>query len=134
MSTAQDGRSAAVPVELLTEGTTSVDVAPGETVQVSLGTGSQGIGDDWGDVSISDDAVATAEVVRGDRVATTSAGSDAPGGEIPFAVAIEGHAPGTTTVRVLYCTRTAIAEGCDQSKGTKEAPVAPAELTVTVSE
>lgn len=129
----QDGPTPA-DVELLPEGTTTVDLAPGESIQVSLGTGNQGIGDDWGVVANSAETVATAEVVRGDDVAVEGAESDAPGSETPFAVAVDAHTPGTTTVRVLYCTRTKVAEGCDQSKGTKDAPVGPIELTITVAE
>ncbi|MEE1650474.1 hypothetical protein V1260_06680 [Brachybacterium sp. J144] len=44
----------------------------------------------------------------------------------------EGVAPGTTTVRVLYGTRAEIEEGCDQDQGTRQAPVDPVEITVTV--
>ncbi|WP_246957249.1 hypothetical protein [Brachybacterium sp. Marseille-Q7125] len=44
-----------------------------------------------------------------------------------------GASPGSTTIRVLYCTRSKIVEGCDQDKGTREPPVEPVEITVTVT-
>lgn len=118
--------------ELLPQGTTEVQLAVGETAQVSLGEGSQGVGDDWGVVSQTDDAVAEAGVVMDEEVFGTEDGEDAPGASMPYAVELTGQEPGTTTVRVLYCTRTEIAEGCDQSKGTLDAPVAPVEITVVV--
>ncbi|GAB2542034.1 hypothetical protein [Brachybacterium huguangmaarense] len=121
---------------LLEEGTTEVEIGAGETVQVSLGIGTQGVGDMWGVVSQTDEDVADAEVVLGAEVAGQPARNPLspgpPGSSSPFAVELTGKEPGTTTVRVLYCTRTAIAEGCDQSQGTLEAPVDPVEITVTV--
>lgn len=126
------GNGSGGDVELLPEGTTEVQLAVGETAQVSLGEGSQGVGDDWGVVSQTDDAVAEAEVVMDEEVSGTEEGEDAPGASMPYAVELTGREPGTTTVRVLYCTRAEIAEDCDQSKGTLEAPVAPVEITVVV--
>lgn len=117
---------------LLEEGTTEVEVDTGETVQVSLGSGSQGIGDAWGVVSQTDDAVAEAQVVMDEEVLGAEGGEEAPGASMPYAVEITGLAAGTSTVRVLYCTRAEIAEDCDQSQGTLEPPVAPVEITVTV--
>ena len=118
--------------ELLAQGTTEVRLAVGETAQVSLGEGSQGVGDDWGVISKTDDAVAEAEVVMGEEVHGTDGDEGAPGASTVYAVELTGQDPGTTTVRVLYCTRTAIAEECDQSKGTLEPPVDPVEITVVV--
>lgn len=118
--------------ELLPEGTTEVHVAVGESAQVSLGLGSQGVGDDWGVVSLTDDAVAEAEVVMDEEVIGTEEGGDAPGASMPYAVELTGVEAGTTTVRVLYCTRSEIAEDCDQSSGTLEPPVDPVEITVVV--
>lgn len=117
---------------LLEQGTAEVELAVGESAQVSLGEGSQGVGDDWGVVSQTDASVASAEVVMDEEVHGTAEGEQAPGATMPFAVELTGLAPGTTTVRVLYCTRTEIAEGCDQSHGTLEPPVDPVEITVTV--
>lgn len=118
--------------ELLPQGTTEVHLAVGETAQVSLGEGSQGVGDDWGVISQTDDAVAAAEVVMDEEVFGAEQGEDAPGASMPYAVELTGEQAGTTTVRVLYCTRTEIAEDCDQSKGTLDAPVEPVEITVVV--
>lgn len=121
---------------LLPQGTTAVQVAPGETVQVSLAEGSTGIGDDWGVVAISDDAVVGADVAIGSAVFGQPPPTDdggASGGTSAFAVELEGLAPGEATVRVLYCTRTKVAEGCDQTQGTLDAPVDPVEITVTVT-
>ncbi|ATG50658.1 hypothetical protein CFK38_03330 [Brachybacterium vulturis] len=117
---------------LLVQGTTEVQLAVGETAQVSLGEGSQGIGDDWGVISQTDATVAEASVVMDEEVFGTDEGQDAPGASMPYAVELTGRQPGTTTVRVLYCTRTEIAEDCDQSQGTLDAPVAPVEITVVV--
>ncbi|EWS81003.1 hypothetical protein BF93_00655 [Brachybacterium phenoliresistens] len=117
---------------LLEQGTTEVDLAVGESAQISLGEGSQGVGDAWGVVSETDSAVASAEVVMDEEVHGTEQGEDAPGATMPYAVEVTGLAPGTTTVRVLYCTRSEIAEDCDQSQGTLEPPVDPVEITVTV--
>lgn len=128
--------------ELLPEGTDRVDLEVGETAQVSLGEGSQGVGDAWGLAEQNDDGVAdtggiaTAEVVLGDDVVGSSGGDggeEKPGASMTYAVELTGTAPGTTTVRVLYCTRTkTFTEECDQSNGTKEPPVEPVEITVTV--
>ncbi|WP_394213882.1 hypothetical protein [Brachybacterium vulturis] len=117
---------------LLVQGTTEVQLAVGETAQVSLGEGSQGVGDDWGVISQTDATVAEASVVMDEEVFGTEDGQDAPGASMPYAVELTGQQPGTSTVRVLYCTRTEIAEDCDQSKGTLDAPVAPVEITVVV--
>lgn len=117
---------------LLVQGTTEVQLAVGETAQVSLGEGSQGVGDDWGVISQTDATVAEASVVMDEEVFGTDEGQDAPGTSMPYAVELTGQQPGTTTLRVLYCTRTEIAEDCDQSQGTLDAPVAPVEITVVV--
>lgn len=120
---------------LLPKGTTEVELAVGETVQVSLGQGSPGVGDTWGVVSQTDESTASADVEIGDAVFGTAPGTETPapvGGSRPYAVELTGVGPGTTTVRVLYCTRAAIAEGCDQSQGTLDPPVDPVEITVTV--
>lgn len=114
------------------QGTTEVELAVGETVQVSLGEGSQGVGDDWGVISQTDESVAEAEVVMDENVVGAEEGQDAPGVSMPYAVELTGLDSGTTTVRVLYCTRAEIAEDCDQSKGTLDPPVDPVEITVTV--
>lgn len=118
--------------ELLAQGTAEVHLAVGETAQISLGEGSQGVGDDWGVVSQTDEAVAAAEVVMGEEVHGTAEAEDAPGASMPYAVELTGERAGTTTVRVLYCTRAAIAEDCDQSTGTLDPPVDPVEITVVV--
>ena len=123
---------------LLPEGTTELLIESGETVQVDLGEGSQGVGDMWGVVSQTNENAATVEVVLGEKVFGTphrdpSDTPAPPGSSTRFAVEITGREPGTSTVRVLYCARAEIAEGCDQSTGTKEAPVDPVEITVTVT-
>lgn len=135
--TAQQTSASEVEGTLLEEGTTEVELSVGEIVQVSLGSGSPGIGDDWGVISQTEDGVVDAEVVSGGSVIDgggDARGDDgeAPGSETPFSVELEGVASGTSTVRVLYCTRSPIEEGCDQDKGTREAPVVPVEITVTV--
>ena len=90
------------------------------------------MGDDWGVISQSEDGVVSADVVLDEDVFGAGDGSDEPGSSMPYAVQLRGEAPGTSTVRVLYCTRTAIAEDCDQSQGTLEPPVDPVEIAVTV--
>ncbi len=133
LSPGEPGTPSASPTgTLLEQGTTEVELGAGELAQVSLGEGSQGIGDAWGVVSQSDDSVAQAEIVMDEEVLGAEEGEDAPGASMPYAVQITGLAPGTSTVRVLYCTRAEITEGCDQSQGTLEPPVAPIEITVTV--
>lgn len=121
---------------LLPEGTTEVEVTAGEIVQVSLPEGSLGVGDFWGVISVSAPDVAGAEVAIGERVFGVEPSEREPapaGGTQQFAVEIEGLAPGESTVRVLYCTRTkTVSEDCDQSQGTLEAPVDPVEIVVRV--
>lgn len=114
------------------QGTTEVEIGVGETTQVSLGDGSPGIGDDWGVISQTDDSVVDAEVVLGENVYGATGVEDAPGSSTPFAVELTGLASGSTQVRVLYCTRTEIADDCDQSIGTLDPPVDPVEIVVTV--
>jgi len=130
--TAQQTSATEVEGTLLEEGTTEVELSVGEIVQVSLGSGSPGIGDDWGVISQTEDGVVDAEVVSGDSVIDGDDDAAAPGSATPFSVELEGVASGTSTVRVLYCTRSQIEEECDQDTGTREAPVAPVEITVTV--
>lgn len=122
------------PGRLEPEGTTEVTVAPGEAVQVSLPDGSTGVGDMWGVVSVSDPAVAEADVEIGSGVFGQPPSSPNPtvGGSSPFSVEITGKAAGEAKIRVLYCTRTEVEEGCDQSQGTLDAPVEPVEITVRV--
>jgi hypothetical protein len=121
---------------LLPQGTTEVEVAAGQSVQVSLPEGSLGVGDYWGVISVEDPAIAEAAVVIGERVVGVEPdepGVDAPGGTSQFAVEVDGLEPGETTVRVLYCTRTKeVSEDCDQSDGTLEPPVEPVEIVVRV--
>lgn len=129
---AEDPTSGPAGGTLHEQGTTEVEIAVGETAQVSLGEGSQGVGDAWGVISQTEESVASADVVLGEDVYGTGGGQDAPGASMPYAVELTGIEAGTTTVRVLYCTRAEIAEGCDQSKGTLDPPVDPVEITVTV--
>ena len=120
---------------LLPEGTTEVEMAADETVQVALPEGSLGVGDYWDVVSVEDDAIVEADVAIGeDVVGELPSGTDEEeGGPQAFAVEVTGLAPGETTVRVLYCTRTrTVSEGCDQSEGTLEPPVEPVEIRVRV--
>ena len=120
---------------LLPEGTTEVEVAADETVQVALPEGSLGVGDYWDVVSVADDTIIDADVAIGeDVVGELPSGNDEEvGGSQAFAVEVTGLAPGETTVRVLYCTRTrTVSEGCDQSQGTLEPPVEPVEIRVRV--
>ena len=123
-------------VTLLGEGTTEVDVQAGGVVQVSLPEGSLGVGDYWGVISVADPSVAEAEVAIGEEVYGVAPSTEEPdntGGTQQFAVEIQALAPGETTVRVLYCTRTReVSEGCDQSHGTLDAPVDPVEIAVRV--
>lgn len=129
---AEDPTSGPAEGTLHDQGTTEVEIAVGETAQVSLGEGSQGVGDAWGVISQTEESVASADVVLDEDVYGTGVGEDAPGSSMPYAVELTGLDAGTTTVRVLYCTRAEIAEGCDQSKGTLDPPVDPVEITVTV--
>ena len=137
--------------DLLAEGTETVSLEVGETAQVDLGEWSPGVGDDWGPVPSADgdaaaggtaegvaaedgtvdDGVATARVVTSSEVFGVRERHDdgSTGGSYPYAIELTGLAPGTSTVRVIYCYRTAITEGCDQ--GARD--IDPIELTVTVS-
>ena len=122
---------------LLPEGTTEVTVAPGETVQVSLGTGNIGVGDAWDVINETEPDVASADVVTGDAVSgytTPEESQGAVGDFSPFAVEITGEQAGTSTITVQYCTRTKVAPDCDQTQGTLDAPVDPIDVTVTVTE
>ena len=118
---------------LLPEGTTEVEVAADETVQVALPKGSLGVGDYWGVVSVEDDSIIEADVAIGEDVVgeLPSDTDEEEGGTQAFAVEVTGLSPGETTVRVLYCTGTrTVSEGCDQSQGTLEPPVDPVEIRV----
>lgn len=120
---------------LLPEGTTEVEVTANETVQVALPEGSLGVGDYWGVVSVGDDSIIEADVAIGQDVVgeLPSDTVEEVGGPQAFAVEVTGLAPGETTVRVLYCTRTrTVSEDCDQSEGTLEPPVDPVEIRVRV--
>ena len=86
-----------------------MDVAPGDTVQVSLPEGSLGVGDYWGVVSVDDPSVAGADVAIGEAVfgvEPAAEGTHSTGGNQQFAVEIRGLTAGETTVRTLYCTQT----------------------------
>lgn len=127
--------------DLLAEGTDEVSIEVGETVQVDLGQWSPGVGDDWGAVPVTDDStgehgtvddgIVTAGVVMNSEVFGVRERRDGPeaGGSFPYAVELTGVAPGTSTVRLVYCYRTNIAEDCDQ--GPRD--IDPIELTVTVT-
>ena len=120
---------------LLPEGTTEVEVAADETVQVALPKGSLGVGDYWGVVSVEDDSIIEADVAIGEYVVgeLPSDTDEEEGGTQAFAVEVTGLSPGETTVRVLYCKRTrTVSERCDQSEGTLETPVEPVEIRVRV--
>lgn len=120
---------------LLPEGTTEVEVAADETVQVALQEGSLGIGDYWDVVSVKDDSIIEADVAIGeDVVGELPSDTDGEvGGAQAFAVKVTGPTPGEATVRVLHCTRTrAVSEGFDQSEGALEMPVDPVEIRVRV--
>lgn len=103
-------------------------MAVGKTAQVDLGAVSPGVGDAWGVTAVSDPAIAEAEVVLADRVFGVDPTQQPPGSSVPGAVALTGLAPGTTTVHVVYCYRSAVAEGCDQGPN----PTAPIDIAVTV--
>lgn len=121
---------------LLPEGTTEVQVEAGESMQVALPEGALGVGDYWGVISVSDPAVAEADVVIGENVVgeMPRESGDEEGGPQAFAVEISGLQEGEATVRVLYCTRTReVSEGCDQEYGTLDAPVEPVEIQVSVT-
>ena len=117
---------------LLPEGTTEVEMAADETVQVALPEGSLGVGDYWDVVSVEDDSIVEADVAIGeDVVGELTSDDEEEGGSQAFAVEVTGLSPGETTVRVLYCTGTrTVSEGCDQSQGTLEPPVDPVEIRV----
>ena len=136
-SPAPTSEQASTPREgtLLPEGTTEVEVAADETVQVALPEGSLGVGDYWDVISVEDDSVIEADVAIGEDVVgePPSDTDDETGGTQAFAVEVTGLSAGETTVRVLYCTRTrTVSEGCDQSQGTLEPPVDPVEIRVKV--
>lgn len=116
---------------LLDVGTTEVELEVGQSLQVDLGWWSPGVGDDWGVVSQTAPEIADAEVVMGSGVVGERRRRDdaAGGGDAHYAVEITGLAPGTTTVRTLYCWRDGIEEGCEQAPNT---PIDPVEITVTV--
>ncbi len=120
---------------LLPEGTSDIELTVGETVQVRLPDGSVGVGDHWGVLDTSDPSVVRADVAIGSSV-IGSQPNRSDGGTEPvqqFAIEVTGLEPGTSTVTVLYCTRTReVSKDCDQSQGTLEGPVEPVELSVTV--
>ncbi|MGO2194419.1 hypothetical protein ACT3SQ_00555 [Brachybacterium sp. AOP42-C2-15] len=127
--------------DLLPEGTDEVSIEVGETAQVALGDWSPGVGDDWGAVPAAegvsrengrvDDGVVMARVLMNSEVFGVPERRDTggTGGEFPYAVELTGLAPGTSTVRIVHCYRTEIAEDCDQ--GPRD--IDPIELTVTVT-
>lgn len=120
-------------VERLPQGTREVTVQVGETAQVSLGWINPSIGDIWSVYEVNPEGIAAAKVVKGENVVGGSS-PDAPGSGTFGAVEIMGEKAGTTTVTVLYCTRTEVEPGCDQSLGTLTPPVEPLEIEVTVTE
>lgn len=83
-------------------------------------------------VSVEDDSIIDADVAIGeDVVGKLPSGSDEVGGSQAFAVEVTGLAPGETTVRMPYCTRTRTVDmGCDQ--GMLEPPVDPVKIRVRV--
>lgn len=117
-------------------GTDTLTLAVGEGTQVALAAVRPGVGEAWGVVSADPPGVVTAQVVHGAAVI----GQHAPdagrpprvGGPVATAVAVRALAPGTATVRVLFCFRSAIEEGCDQGQAYGLDPVAPVLITVTV--
>ncbi|WP_114853657.1 hypothetical protein [Brachybacterium sp. YJGR34] len=114
---------------MLPEGARTVDLDVGETVQVSFGEFSPGVGDDWGVVREEPEGVVDATMVAGSDVAGVDDADEAPGSSTPLALELTGEAAGTTTVHTLYCYRTAVEEDCDQGPG---GPVEPRLITVTV--
>lgn len=80
---------------LLPEGTTEVEVAADETVQVALPEGSLGVGDYWDVVSVEDDSLVKADVAIGeDVVGELPYDTDEEvGGPQAFAVEVTGLAP-----------------------------------------
>ncbi len=119
--------------EPLPRGTEEVTIGVGETVQVDLGHWSPGVGDSWGVLPQEDEeGTLEAHVVMNSEVFGVRERRDGPeaGGEFPYAVELTGLAPGTSTVRIQYCYRTAITEDCEQRP--HEDRVAPLEIDVTV--
>ncbi|MDN5822187.1 MAG: hypothetical protein L0H74_09800 [Brachybacterium sp.] len=116
--------------DLQPEGTDEVTIGIGETTQVDLGTWSPGVGDDWGVPTQIEGGAVDAHVVMNSEVFGVRDRRDEPGtgGSFPYAVELTGLEPGTSTVRIIYCYRTPIAEDCDQ--GPHE--IDPLEITVTV--
>ncbi|HEX7349781.1 hypothetical protein [Brachybacterium sp.] len=116
----------------LPRGTEDVTIEAGETVQVDLGSWSPGVGDDWGVLPQAQEGTLEARVVMNSEVFGVRERRDRPeaGGELPYAVELTGLAPGTSTVRIQYCYRTAITEDCEQRP--HEDRVAPLEIDVTV--
>lgn len=127
--------------DLLAEGTDEVSIEVGETAQVDLGEWSPGVGDAWGAVPVAEgdtgengivnNGVVVAGVVMNSEVFGVRERRDGPegGGSFPYAVELTGVAPGTSTVRIVYCYRTEITEDCDQGPRN----IDPIELTVTVT-
>lgn len=116
------------------EVTRAVTVARGETIRIALPNGNPSVGDQWGVVSSSEPAVAHAEVHVEPKEKPSPGAPPMVGGPAAFSVQIRGDHPGSTTIRVLYCTRSVIKEGCDQSHGRLKPPVEPREYRVTVTE
>lgn len=115
--------------EPLPLGTTDVELSVGETAQVALGEWSPGVGDGWGVVSQTDEAVLEAvDVFTGGRVFGETERDLGDGASLPHAVEVTGAARGVSTVRVIYCYRDTIVEGCDQ--GPRD--IEPIEITVAV--
>lgn len=80
---------------LLPEGTTEVEVAADETVQVALPKGSLGVGDYWDVVSVEDDSIIEADIAIGEDVVSEypSDTDEEVGGTQAFAVEVTGLAP-----------------------------------------
>lgn len=114
--------------------TIQIAVAVGESAQLGLGSLNPSVGDNWGVVSQQPSGLVEARTVTGDRVfghTPSPSEASATGLSTVGAIQITGLKPGTTKLKVIYCYRSEVREGCDQGYA-KGAEYQPKIITVTV--
>lgn len=114
--------------------TRRVEIAVGEKAHIGLGRVNTSVGDNYGAVSQQPSGIVDAEFVTGTEVMGHRKPlfeEEKDGASTDGAIQFTGLKPGTATVRIIYCFRDVIREGCNRgySKGTKNQPFS---VTVTV--
>lgn len=114
--------------------TSQIEVAVGQSAQLGLGEMNLSVGDGWGVVSQQPSGIVEAKTVTGEKVfGYTQPPEDVGKAGAPTvgAIQITGTRPGTTKLKVVYCFRDTIREGCNRGYS-KADENQPKTITVTV--